>query len=156
LRASTPPGAGPDGDQRLARVVLTRQEGADLHLVDRLLERGDLAAHLAQRPGVVLGLGELQQHAGVVEPAAQALQLVDLVVDVGELGCDVLRARLVVPEVGCARRLLERRLLRAQGVDIEDGLDVAQGGVEGLELFGEIGSGHDRQDYAGGPSGPPA
>ena len=49
---------------------------------------------------------------------------------------------------GHGRLLLELGLLLAQPVEVEDGLDVAQGGVEVLELFGEIGSGHDCQDYA--------
>ena len=61
-------------------------------------------------------------------------------------------SRLVVPEVGHGRLLLELRLLPAQLVEIEHGLDVAQGGVEGLELFGEIGSGHNSQDYRSAPA----
>ena len=73
-------GAGPDGDQRLAGVVLAGEQGADLHLLDGLGQRGDLGADLGERARVVLGLGQLQQHAGVVEPAAQLLQPVDLAV----------------------------------------------------------------------------
>ena len=36
-------GAGPDGDQRLPRVVLAGEQGADLHLLDGLGQPGDLA-----------------------------------------------------------------------------------------------------------------
>ena len=103
----------------------------------------DLGADLGERRRVGLGLGQLEQHAGVVEPGPQPLQPVDLACDVGQPGGDLLRARLVVPEVGRGRLLLQLGLVPAQPVEIEHALDVAQGGVEGLELFGEVGSGHD-------------
>ena len=47
--------------------------------------------------------------------------------------------------------LLEVGLVPAELVDVQDVLDVAQGGVEGLQLLGKVGSGHDTQDYAARP-----
>src|SRR5262249_17929465 len=70
--------AGPDRHERLARVVLTGQQRPDLQLLDRLAKLADLRADLAERAGVALGLCEVQQDTGVVEPRAQPLDLADL------------------------------------------------------------------------------
>ncbi len=113
-----------------------------------LVSRGDLGADLGQHAAVVLGLGQLQQHPGVVEPGrAAAPSFADLAVDVRQLGGHLLGTRLVVPEVRRGGLLLEARLVLAQPVDVEHGLDVAEGGVEILELVGKLGSGHNRQEY---------
>ena len=101
--------------------------------------------------GVALGLGHLEQQAGVVEPGAQLLHPADLAGDVRQPGVDLLGPRLVVPQVGGGGLLLELGLVPAQLVDVEDVLDVAQGGVEGFELFGEVGCTHNGQDYAARP-----
>jgi hypothetical protein len=140
-----PTGTRPDGHESLTRVVLTGEEGAHLHLLDRLVQAGHLRADLGDNTGIVFGFGQLQQHVGVVELAAQPRQLPDLPVDVRQLRGDLLRPRLVIPQVGGGRLLLKLCLLPAQPVEVEHGLDVAQGGVESLELIGEVGSSHNNQ-----------
>ena len=133
-----PAGAGPDGHQRLAGVVLAGEQGADLHLLDRLGQRRRSRRRPRRAtPGVGLGLGQLQQHPRVVQPGPQPLQPVDLAVDVRQPRGDLLRLGLVVPEVRRGRLLLQLGLVPAQPVEVEDVLDVAQGGVECLELFGD-------------------
>ena len=66
-----PAGLGPDGDQGLAGVVLPGQQGAHLELAERRAQRGELALGLLPGVGVVLALGELDQHLQVVEPRGQ-------------------------------------------------------------------------------------
>ena len=55
--------------QCLARVVLPRQQRPDLELVDRGAQPGDFLGGLIPGGLIVLVLGELQQHADVVNPA---------------------------------------------------------------------------------------
>jgi hypothetical protein len=59
---------GPDRDDRLARVVLPGQQRADLHLVDGLLQRADLLAHLGEDGRVGLGFGQFEHQRGIVQP----------------------------------------------------------------------------------------
>ena len=65
-------------------VVLAGQQGADLELGDRLGEVDELRLGLGQGVRVVLGLGELEQHGEVVDPATQRLDPVDLALHVGQ------------------------------------------------------------------------
>ena len=145
-------GAGPDGHHGLAGVVLAGEEGADLHLLDRLGQR-----RRARRPPRRSDASSPSASAisssrlGVVEPGPQPLHPGDLTGQVRQAGVDLLGARLVVPQVGGGGLLLELRLVPAQLVHVEDVLDVAQGGVEGLELFREVGCTHNGQDYAARP-----
>jgi len=73
-----PTGLRVDRDQRLARVVLAAQQGADLKAVDLLAERGEVADRLLAGvlPDLEVGLvvRELEQHPGVIETLAQASQ----------------------------------------------------------------------------------
>ena len=65
-----PAGLGVDGDQRLAGVVLARQQGPDLQLVDLVADRGQLAGRLLAGRLVVLALGQLEHHASRRRAAA--------------------------------------------------------------------------------------
>ena len=68
---------------------------------------------------------------------------------VGQPRGDLLRLGLVVPQVGRGRLLPRARAFSwRMPVEVEHGLDVAQGRVEVLELFGVIGSGHDSKTIA--------
>ncbi len=136
--------AGADRDERFAGVVLAGEQRTDLQLLDRLAQRRDLGDHLAERVGVGFVLREIEQHAGVVEAAAEALDLPDLGLHVGQLGRDLLGARLVLPErrLGCRR--LEFVLLLAHTRQVEDGLDGAQNLVEAFQLLVIINFGHRR------------
>ena len=51
---------------------------------------------------------------------------------------------------GAEACLLELGLVLAHAVEVEHGLDVAQGGVEVLELVGVVGSGHAHKTTADG------
>ena len=96
-----------DGHQRLAGVVLAGQQGADLELVDLLAQRDQLALGLGQAGRVALLLGQLVQHAGVVEPAAQLLDPAQVALQVGQPGGELLGALDVVPQVGRGGLLLQ-------------------------------------------------
>ena len=63
-------GAGADGDQRLAGVVLAGEQGADLERLDGLLDPGQLALGVGERVGVALLLAELDHDLEVVDAAA--------------------------------------------------------------------------------------
>ena len=77
-----PAGLGADRHQRLAGVVLARQQGADLEHVDGLLQRAELVLGLDAGIGVVHLLGEVPQRLGVVDPAAEVLDPLDLALHV--------------------------------------------------------------------------
>ena len=74
---------------------------------DGLLQGGELGLGLEAGGLVALLLGHLEEHADVVDAAAQALDAVDLALDVGQLRGDLLGVVLVVPEVGGGRGLVE-------------------------------------------------
>jgi hypothetical protein len=134
-------GLGADGHQRLAGVVLTREQGAHLELVDRLAQARQLPLGLGRGRLVALLDGHLVQQPDVVQPAAQLLHPAQVALQVGQLGGQRLRGLDVVPEVGRGGLLLELGHLAAQPVDVEDGLDGPQGRVELVQDDGEV-SGH--------------
>ena len=139
-------GFGPDGDQRLARVVLAGQQGAHLELVDAVPQRPELALDLGPRLRVVLRLAELPEHLGVVDPPTKVLDPTDLALHVGQPAGYPLRALLVVPQVGDGRLLLESGDLAAQLVEVEDGLDAGERAGELLQLGRHVS--HMRTRYA--------
>ena len=57
-----------DRHQGLAAVVVAGQERTHLELVDLLAEHGQLALRLGSGRLVVLAVGQLKHHQGVVEP----------------------------------------------------------------------------------------
>ena len=57
-----------DRDQRLAGVVLPRQQGPDLQLIDLGAQGRELGGCLYPGGLVVLALGQLEHDPGVVEP----------------------------------------------------------------------------------------
>ncbi len=95
-------GLGADGDDGLAGVVLAGEEGADLHLVQRLLDGGQFVLRLGAGVRVVLLLGHLEEDREVVDPAAEGLGLADLGLEVAQLAGDLLRRLRVVPQEGAA------------------------------------------------------
>jgi hypothetical protein len=63
-----------DRDQGFPGVVLARQQGPHLELVDLRPERGQLARRLVPGGRVVLAFGQVEQHLGVPEALMQAGQ----------------------------------------------------------------------------------
>lgn len=149
-------GLGPDGDQGLARVVLAGEEGTDLHLVERLLDGGQLRLGLGEGIGVALVLGELEENLEIVDPVAQRLGLADLGLHVRKLAGDLLRCLRVIPEGRRRRLLLERGDVRPQRIQVQDGLDRPHGRGEGLQLFGNIDDCHGSSVTAVGADVPRA
>ena len=131
-------GLGADVDQRLAGVVLAGEERADLHLVQRLADGGQLGLGLGAGVRVVLVLGELEEHprSSMRPRSASALRSSawrweSLLV----IFCAALR---VVPQGRRRRLLLEHGDVCPQLVEVQDGLDRPHGRGEGLQLFGYI------------------
>ena len=127
----------------LARVVLPRQQGADLEFADRLGQRRDLGQRLGVHAGVFFGVSEVEQDGCVVEPRAEPLDPAHVALRVRQLARHALRLVGVVPQVGCGRLLLELRHLLTQCRDVEHLLDARQRGIESLELVAWIGGGHE-------------
>ena len=132
-------GLGADGDQRLARVVLAGQQGADLERVDRLAQRGQLGVGLGDGARVVLVLGQLVEHrrrrAGGAAPRRRRSS---------PWTCD---SRLVTfwAASGSSHRSGwpacsdEVGDLGAQRGQVDDRLDALQGGGEVLQVGGDVG-----------------
>lgn len=131
-------GLGADVHQGLAGVVLTAQQRPDLHLVQGLLDGGELGLGLGTGVRVVLLLGHLEEHGEIVDPRAQRFGLPHLRLEVGQLAGDLLRLVRVVPQGRRGRLLLEHGDVCPQLVEVQNGLDRLHGRGEGLELFGYV------------------
>ena len=132
-----PTGSGTDVDQRFPLVVLTGEQGADLHRSDVLLKLLELGVGLDQGFGTACSIlfgGELVEHRQIVEPTAQLLDATQLALRVRQLTGDLLRARLVVPQVRVGGVLLELFDTTAKRLDIENPLHRGERGVEGGDI----------------------
>ena len=152
-------GLGADGDQRLARVVLPGEQGADLELVQRPAQRAQLA----------LGLGEgSAASAGSSSPSASStstsrsstrrrhpLHPVHLRLHVGQPAGHLLGVLLVVPQVRGSRLLGQLGDLRPQRGQVADLEDRAESLANLAQLGGEI-DGHVGPAYACRPPSPDA
>ncbi len=78
--------------------------------------------------------GHFVEHRQVVDALAQFLDAAQFVLRVRQLAGDLLRVRLVVPQVGVGGFGLERLDAAAQTVDIEHPLHGRQRGVEGGDI----------------------
>ena len=146
-----PAGLGADGHQRLALVVLARQQRADLHRLEVLAELLELGVRLGQRVGVVLLRGQLEEHRQVVEALSQRLDPAQLALSVRELTGDLLGSGLVVPEVGIGGLVFQLFDAAPQAVDIEHALHRGQGGVECGDICLTVGI-HGSSGYRPGSS----
>ena len=128
-----PAGSRADGDDRLALVVLARQQGADLHRLDVLTQLLELGVGFGDGVGALCPLffiGDFVEHRQVVDTLPQLLHAAQLTLGVGQLAGDLLGARLVVPQVGVGRLGLELFDARAQAFDVDHSFHGGQGGVE--------------------------
>ncbi len=138
---------GPDRDQRLALVVLARQQRADLQRGDLLPQLRPIGVGVGGGGRVRLVLGELVEHRQVIEPAPQVLQTPQLALGVREAAGDLLRGLLVVPQVGLARLVGQVGDLGAQPGEVGHRLDALQSGGELLEVGCSVGV-HNAPGYA--------
>jgi hypothetical protein len=103
----------------VAVVVLAAEERRELELLDLGAEVADEPIELGLEIGVGLGLQQLLDREGVVQPALERTVAFGLGTDPGELGRQALRARLVVPERRIGRLPFELRGAPALGVDVK-------------------------------------
>src|SRR4051794_2606962 len=129
-----------DGHQGLAGVVLPREQGPDLELVDDRADAVELTLGLRGRGLVALFLGHLVHEPDIVQPAAQLLDAAQGALQVGQPGGERLGGLDVVPEVRGGGLLLEVGDLAAHVVDPENGLDRLQGRVQFVQDDGEVSS----------------
>ena len=99
VRRVHPAGLGPDGHQRLARVVLAVEQGAHLELANRAAQRVQLPPGLLQRGFIVLFRGEVEHDGQVVQARAQVLDPAQLALGVGQPAGHRLCVLLVVPQI---------------------------------------------------------
>jgi hypothetical protein len=127
-------------------------EGADLERLHRVVQPGELGLRLTHRVRVALLLGELDQHAQVVDARLEAGEPVEVSLEPRQPAGDPLGVGLVVPQVGGGDLLPEVGDLGAHGVQVEHLLDGVHRRLELLGLGLEIGSCHDDQPYATWPA----
>src|SRR5262249_35130080 len=108
---------------------------------------GQLAVGLGPGLGVVLGLGQLVQHAEVVQPAAQVLDPAQVALHRGQPAGHPLGRLRVVPQVRPAGLLLQVGRLPAKLVQVEHRLDGGHRGGQLLERGRKI-DGHVLRGYA--------
>ena len=82
--------------------------------------------------------GQLVQHLGVLQLAGQQVELVDVGLDVGVLGVDLLGLVLVVPQVGAADLVLELDQPRPVGVDLEVAVRLAETAAQLFQIVGIV------------------
>jgi len=142
VRGVGAPGLRVDRDQRVPRVVLAGQQRADLELVYLPAQRGQVTGRLLAGGLVVLGIGQLEHHPGVVDALAQLGQPAQLTVQVGEPLGDRLGPFLIVPETGVGELFPEPVRLPLHRGRVQDGFHVAQLGRQFRELTCRIGTCH--------------
>src|SRR4051794_6154712 len=121
-----PARAGVDGDQRVARVVVTREQACELERRESVLDRGEVRLELVG-DRLVLG-GQLDQALEVLDLAHERLEFFDATGQPGMLGRYLGRPLLIVPEARRPHLLLEPARLALQGLDVD-------AGNEGLQLL---------------------
>ena len=127
----------------VARVVLPRQQRADLERLDGLLDPLELDVGLGEDLGVVRLSPELDEDPDVVDALPEADDAFGLGLQDRQPPGDLLGMCLVVPEIGCGHLLLELGDLCPHRVEVENGLDRRHRRVEGLDCCVEISSCHD-------------
>ena len=140
-------GAGADRDDRVALVVLAREQGAHLELVERLVDRDQLLLGLFEGVSVVLLGGELDHDLEVLDARGELADASTLGLRVGEGRGDLLRVVDVVPQVLGRCLLLEVGDLGVERLDVGHLLDRRQGRAELGDLYGEVDGSHEARVY---------
>ncbi len=113
------------------------------------VDLGELLAGLVGGVLVVHLHRELDEHVEVVEAPLDGGDARELGLTVAQRARDLLRLVGVVPQVGGAGLLAEAGDLGGERVDVHHGLDVGEGGADGLDVGGKIEIEHDSPDYRG-------
>ena len=100
-------GARVDRHDRAARVVLARQQAAQLRLVESRAQLADLGLCFGGGLGVARLVGQLEQHVGVGQQRVGLVEERDLALGAALVAQQLLGALAVVPELGGLRLLLE-------------------------------------------------
>ena len=114
------PGAGVEGHDRVALVVLAAEQRPDLELLDARAQRSDPVFQLLLDARIVFGLRELVQDRQVLVLARELVVGLHVVLEAREARQQRFGGRLVVPEIRCAGFLLELGYRRALRVDVKD------------------------------------
>jgi len=99
--------------------VLAAEHLPHLEVADALVDGVGLGNALGERVGVAFD-GELEEHGSVVELAPLAFPAVERRRQMRALALDLLRALVVVPEVGLAYLLVELPEARFGAGDVKD------------------------------------
>ncbi len=104
-----PPGAGTDGQEGVAVVVLAaEQEGRAVGRIQRI-ERGVVGIHGRGQLGIVVGGGQLRQLEEIRRASLEVAPDAQLLAQALGVTQQLLRGTRVVPEVGCGALLVELR-----------------------------------------------
>ncbi len=100
-------GAGVEGQDGVAVVVLAVQHGHELQLIHSLAHRVDGFFRLGHHLGVVLLVQHLQHGLGVIVQALQLLKAAQLALQVADLVKDLLAQLCVIVEAGAGHGVLQ-------------------------------------------------
>jgi hypothetical protein len=106
-------------DHGIVAVVLAGQEAGQLDVAEFLLQRVELGDQVSGKFAIVLGGQKLVQKLDVVELLDQLGMTLDVVVQVGELGSELLTLSGVVPYAGLGQPPLQLGGLPPLGVDVK-------------------------------------
>jgi hypothetical protein len=98
------------------------------------MELAQLALGLFPRRLVVLALGQLEHHRGVIEALVQRLQPGQLAVQIGQPPGHLLSLLLVLPERRVGRAIAQGIGFLAHRVRVEDGLHAGESRLERGDL----------------------
>jgi hypothetical protein len=113
-------GSRMDRHDRVALVVLARQQCAHVELIERNLHGLDAGPDLVFDRGVGLGLRKLVQYREVLEPPGVVVVDLDVVVQPSEVGHEFPRGVGIVPQIGGCGAFAELGRGAALVVDVKD------------------------------------
>ncbi len=109
-----------------AVVVLAGEQAAQLEAIERRVQGSDRRLDLGFLRGVVLVAGQFVERLDVAELLGEPVERVEVVLDVGVLGVELLRALLVVPE----RRVGDLGFEHGEPLTVVDDREIGLGLVE--------------------------
>ena len=113
-------GAGVDGDDGVALVVRTGEQGGGLLLVDNLVDLVELAGHVGKNRVVIFFPGETEQLAGVIQTGFQLLHGIETRAQRFRFAHGFVGLFLVGPEVGIVHARRELGQARGQDGSVKD------------------------------------